>query len=251
MGERTLKVILLQAGDEHIVAKAGRLCYSKDANIEDLLERLTDEDCNNFVQKLASIGHLSTFEHSTYTFGIEGISRVTSHQLVRHRFASNSQQSQRYVDASKREFDYIIPKTIAKNPKTKKIFLEEMEHDFQLYQILRNENIPPEDARYLLPNATETKILCSMNARELLHFFSLRICERAQWEIRHMADEMLRLVKIVAPHIFAKAGPTCYSEKICYEGNMSCGLYKKYNGILHQDLMAGKYKLMSIAEGKN
>ena len=179
-------------------------------------------------EKLVSIGHMSPIEHVSFTFGVEGISRACTHQLVRHRVASYSQQSQRYVKET--EFDYVIPKAVRKDPALVKKFEKYMRQAQKAYdemmEGMEKMGITGEkaqqDARFLLPNAAETKIVVTMNARELLHFFRVRCCHRAQWEIRAMATEMLRLVKGVAPVIFKDAGPGCVTGK-CPEGKMSCG----------------------------
>jgi thymidylate synthase (FAD) len=160
-------------------------------------------------------------EHASFTFGIEGISRVTSHQLVRHRLASYSQQSQRYVSHKKR-FAAVVPPAITGRPALLARFEAQLEALHKCYAEMVDAGVPAEDARYILPNATETKLLVTMNARELLHFFGARCCERAQWEIRAMAMEMLRLSKAVAPTIFRDAGPGCISGP-CPEGTMTCG----------------------------
>ncbi|MDU0457437.1 MAG: FAD-dependent thymidylate synthase [Geobacteraceae bacterium] len=205
---------------ERTVALAARLCYSP-SSINDLREKLADSDIESFLEKIMSLGHHSVLEHASFTFGIEGISRVTTHQLVRHRIASFSQQSQRYV-SHKEEFTSIMPDTIAANPEARQIFAFMSETVHKAYAQLVEMGIPAEDARYILPNAAETKIIMTMNARELLHFFALRCCQRAQWEIRQMSVEMLRLVKQVAPVIFRDAGPGCVVGP-CPEGRFCCG----------------------------
>lgn len=217
-----MKVTLIHhtPNPEQAVALAARLCYSP-VSIEDLQERLSVSDIDGFLGKILRLGHLSVLEHASFSFGIEGISRVTTHQLVRHRIASFSQQSQRYV--SHREmFDVVVPPKVAGNPRMAERFLAQVREIHRLYAEMVEAGIPPEDARYLLPNATETKIIVTMNARELLHFFALRCCERAQWEIRDMAVEMLRLARRAAPAIFRTAGPGCLGGK-CPEGDLSCG----------------------------
>ena len=205
---------------ERTVALAARLCYSP-SSIDDLREKLAASAIESFLVKIMSLGHHSGHEHASFTFGIEGISRVTTHQLVRHRIASFSQQSQRYV-SHKEEFASIMPDTIAGNPEARQIFASMSETVHKAYAQLIDMGIPAEDARYILPNATETKIIMTMNARELLHFFALRCCQRAQWEIREMSDEMLRLVKRIAPIIFRQAGPGCVAGP-CPEGKFCCG----------------------------
>lgn len=205
---------------ERTVAMSARLCYSP-IGAAQLEEKISDEQAANLVRKLVSMGHLSTLEHVTFTFAIEGVSRVLTHQLVRHRIASYSQQSQRYV--KEHDFETIVPASIASKPEAKAKFDKLMTEIQAMYDEFIALDIPAEDARYILPNATETKIVCTFNARSLLNFFSLRCCTRAQWEIRALANEMLRQCQAVAPVIFENAGPTCVSEGVCHEGVMSCG----------------------------
>ena len=205
---------------ERTVAMSARLCYSP-IGAAQLEEKISDEQAANLVRKLVSMGHLSTLEHVTFTFAIEGVSRVLTHQLVRHRNASYSQQSQRYV--KEHDFETIVPASIASKPEAKAKFDKLMTEIQAMYDEFIALDIPAEDARYILPNATETKIVCTFNARSLLNFFSLRCCTRAQWEIRALANEMLRQCQAVAPVIFENAGPTCVSEGVCHEGTMSCG----------------------------
>ena len=205
---------------ERTVAMCARLCYSP-IGAAQLEEKISDEQAANLVRKLVSMGHLSTLEHVTFTFAIEGVSRVLTHQLVRHRIASYSQQSQRYV--KEHDFETIVPASIASKPEAKAKFDKLMTEIQAMYDEFIALDIPAEDARYILPNATETKIVCTFNARSLLNFFSLRCCTRAQWEIRALANEMLRQCQAVAPVIFENAGPTCVSEGVCHEGTMSCG----------------------------
>lgn len=205
---------------EKAVALAARLCYSP-VSIGRLREQLDTTGVETFLDKIMSLGHHSVLEHASFTFGIEGISRVTTHQLVRHRIASFSQQSQRYV-SHKEEFTSIMPDSIAENNEARQIFAFMSETVHKAYAQLVDMGIPAEDARYILPNATETKIIMTMNARELLHFFALRCCQRAQWEIREMSVEMLRIVKRVAPVIFREAGPGCVGGP-CPEGQFCCG----------------------------
>jgi len=209
---------------EILVAMASKLCYSE-ATIDDLWQNMKEKEVGSFINKLMEMGHHSPFEHVNFTFGIEKISRVTTHQLVRHRLASYSQQSQRYVKYE--DLKYIIPPSIQKD---KEIFFRKtIEFAKQTYEQLINSGVPVEDARYVLPEACETKIIVTMNARELLHFFRLRCCNRAQWEIRQLAHQMLKKVKEICPNIFAKAGPSCVTGK-CMEGKMSCGTPYKLVG---------------------
>lgn len=270
-----VKLIAHTPNPEEVVAQAAKLCYSP-VGVDEIMEKLTPEKINKFVDHLATIGHESPLEHVTFTFAIEGISRVTTHQIVRHRLASYSQQSQRYVKLE--QFEYIIPPEIEKDSYARTIFTKHMEDSQKAYnelvdvlienkldkkyptwiedteeeytslsseeQLALNQNIRNlwaknnkkaysaiekeaiEDARYVFPNACETKIVMTMNARSLLHFFNVRCCNRAQWEIRAMADEMLKECKKVAPTLFKKAGPDCTFGK-CGEGSMSCGHPRK------------------------
>ncbi len=205
---------------EKTIAMAARLCYSP-SDILQLKKKLNNVSVEKLIRKIVRMGHHSVLEHVSFTFGIEGISRATSHQLVRHRLASYSQQSQRYV-VFKDSINYITPQSIARNEESREIFKQITEECFDAYQKLLKLGIPVEDARYVLPNASETRIMVTMNARELLHFFRLRGCRRAQWEIRALAMEMLSIVKGVAPLIFEKAGPGCLTGG-CTEGEFYCG----------------------------
>ncbi len=216
-----VKLINYCKDPEKIVAQSARLCYSA-LDIEDLRERLSDESIIKLIKKIMKLGHYSVLEHATFTFAIEGISRVTSHQLVRHRLASFSQQSQRYVKINEQGFPYIVPKSIEKNKKITKIFIDAIKDLDRIYHLLLSYNIEAEDARYILPQAVKTKVILTVNARELLHIFRLRCCNRAQWEIKEMSIKMLKAVEDVAPTIFENAGPPCISGP-CPEGELSCG----------------------------
>ena len=205
---------------EKTVAMSARLCYSP-IGAAQLEEKITDEQAAKLVRKLVEMGHFSTLEHVTFTFAIEGVSRVLTHQLVRHRIASYSQQSQRYV--KEHDFETILPLSIAARPAEREKFEKLMGEIRTLYTEWTEMGIPAEDARYILPNAAETKIVVTMNVRSLYNFFRLRCCTRAQWEIRALAEKMLAEVKEVAPVLFEKAGPSCVTDGICTEGAMTCG----------------------------
>ena len=221
----SVKLLRHTPDPEKTVALSARLCYSPIGAAE-LDEKMTDEQAARLVRMLVSMGHLSTVEHVTFTFAIEGVSRVLTHQLVRHRIASYSQQSQRYV--AEHNFETIVPPEIAANPEAKAKFDAAMQGLQELYNDLTdNYGIKPEDARYVLPNAAETKIICTFNVRSLYNFFSLRCCTRAQWEIRALANEMLRQCREVAPVLFEKAGAPCEARLECHEGKMSCGRLAK------------------------
>ena len=176
---------------------------------------------------------MSTFEHVSFTFAIDGLSRVASHQLVRHRLASFSQQSQRYVKMSDSDPEaVVIPDTIKNNPEALKIFNEAVKVSQKSYADLINLGISKEDARFILPHGHSTRLVMTMNARELHHFFNLRLCRRAQWEIHELAKRMLILCREKAPVLFEKAGPDCIFGK-CNEAK-SCG--KTYKNM--EDLVA-------------
>ena len=225
--QKKLKVILLRhtLSPEETVALAAKLCYSK-STISDLNEKISSKDQSDFIAKLMDMGHESVLEHASFTFGVEGVSRVLLAQLTRHRIASFSVQSQRYV-SYENGFGYIIPDSIAAlGEEYAERFHEQMKTIESWYtdwqKLLGTGEKSNEDARFVLPNACETRIMVTMNVRELRHFFSLRMCNRAQWEIRRMAEEMFRLCFETAPALFMNAGPACIRGK-CPEGEKSCG----------------------------
>jgi len=220
---------------EKLIAAAAKLCYSK-SDVATLMDNLTPEKTENFLRMLEDLGHESPVEHASFTFAIEGVSRTLLAQITRHRIASFSVQSQRYV--SKTDFPYIIPPEIEAVPEAKAEFLAAMEEDAAHYESIRQKLIARyledgmdaraaekkanEDARFVLPNACDTRIIMTMNVRSLCNFFRLRCCNRAQWEIRALAIEMLRLCREACPLLFAKAGPSCLWGA-CSEGAYSCG----------------------------
>jgi len=232
-----MKVTLLNytPHPEATIATAAKLCYSN-KSIHDLTLKASDDDAAEFIDRLMSLGHESPIEHVTFTFGIEGISRSCSHQLVRHRIASYSQKSQRYVNEA--QFEYVTPEAIEEDPMTEAVYDETMQIIQERYDAIREvlisryvkrgmdkkdaEKKANEDARMVLPNACCTSIIVTMNVRSLFNFFKHRCCNRAQWEIREMADEMYKLCYAVAPNIFKYAGPGCVTGR-CTEGKMSCG----------------------------
>ena len=249
-----LKVTLLAytPDPQKTVAMAAKLCYSP-SKISDIGEGLADVKVSSFVDMLSEIGHESPIEHASFTFGIEGVSRALLAQITRHRIASYSVQSQRYV--AEKQFEYVLPPEIEKNPEAKEIFLDAMKKDQEQYdklaEILKKqaydefiasgmdekaaakaaEKKAIEDARFVLPNACCTKMICTFNARSLKNFFAHRCCNRAQWEIRSLAVQMLMQCLEVAPELFKHCGPPCLFGK-CPEGKMSCGkmqeVRKKY-----------------------
>jgi len=237
-----VRLVRYSEAPEELIASAAKLCYAKDAS--KVLEPEKAESAK-FVKILRDMGHMSPIEHASFTFYIEGVSRAMTHQLVRHRLASYSQRSQRYVRHD--SFDYIMPPQLKDKlvrdgdleMDAEAYFEETMAYLAQRYSRLnealggRGES-SNEDARYVLPNACETKIFVTMNARSLLHFFEQRLCMRAQWEIRGVADQMLLLAGEVCPSVFKGAGPKCVSLGKCPEGKMTCGSFeeikKRYKG---------------------
>lgn len=213
---------------EKIVAAAIRQCYSADSAVN-MKSKLTDTERAKLIKMVIGTGHTSTIEHVSFTFAIEGVSRVLTHELVRHRIASYSQQSQRYING--KNFVYVVPPTIAAKKKTRELFNQTIKDLGEKYQKLIDLGVPKEDARFLLPNATDVKIVITMNARSLFNFLSRRMCNRAQWEIRTMAILMHKELLKVAPKIFRYAGPTCKNEDICWEGERHCGLPDKIKTI--------------------
>lgn len=234
MGETNLHVKLLKwtPEPEATIALAARLCYTE-TDIVSLANSFKPGEEKNFLKRLIALGHLSPIEHASFTFGIEGVSRSLLAQLTRHRIASFSVQSQRYVgkESIKSQdgvFNYIVPPRIkALGKKYVGLFDKQMREIQAWYddwnKLLGDKGeASHEDARFVLPNAAETKLMLTMNARELHYFFRLRCCNRAQWEIRSMAIEMLKKVKGIAPTLFENAGPACVVGP-CPEGEMTCG----------------------------
>ncbi len=216
-----VKLISYTPEPEKVVAAAARLCYSPKSAV-DIMEDFSDEQVGAFLEKLMDLGHDSPLEHASFTFAIDGVSRALSHQLVRHRIgASFSQKSQRYV--KERDFQYQTPPAIRRDPAALALFQQAMASSEDFYDRLLEMGVPAEDARYVLPNAAATNFVLTMNARSLHHFFRLRCCVRAQAEIRELANRMLAEVKAVAPRLFAKAGASCDTMGVCFEGKMSCG----------------------------
>lgn len=204
---------------ERVIAAAARLCYA-DTTAEKIYDEVKD-NTEKTIRIILRNGHESPFEHASFTFGIDGISRACSHQLVRHRLASPNQQSQRYVKAHDK-LRAIVPQKVKDNPVAMSIWNDTVAQCAKGYAQLTDLGIPAEDARSVLPNATETHMIFTFNARELRHLFSVRCCNRAQSEIREVAWQMLDLVKPIAPLIFSNAGPGCVRGH-CPEGTMSCG----------------------------
>jgi len=226
-----MKVKLLaytKKAEETVVASI-RQCYSSDGAGN--LQKKTDKETRErLIRQVIGSGHTSTLEHASFTFAIEGVSRVTEIQLIRHRIASYSIQSGRYLKRG--EVKYTIPDSIKADKLLLKKYEKFLKEANNLYNELTDKGIKAQDARYCQPQSLQTKIVVTMNARELLHFFEKRLCLRAQWEIREMAGKMLKEVRKVAPIIFENAGASCISNGICYEGNLSCGLWEKIPGAI-------------------
>lgn len=206
---------------EKIIAAAAKLCYSQKADIQTLMDGLNTKAVNKFIEKLMAMHHESPLEHVSFTFAIEGVSRALLAQITRHRIASFSVRSQRYC--SEEDFDSIIPDPIYQDPKKRTVFRSAMADIKIAYNELQNLGSKNEDARSVLPNACATRMIVTMNLRELLHFFNLRCCVRAQAEIRELANRMLILCKEVSPVLFTHAGAHCEALGYCPEGKMSCG----------------------------
>lgn len=245
-----VKVITYTPEPESVVAAAARLCYSN-SNIDSIMERQTPEKIKEMIEKLMSMGHESPLEHVSFTFGIEGVSRSLLAQITRHRIASYSVQSQRYVDME--NFLPVVPFDIENNDMAYNSFKIAMIYANAYYkniveelekQYVENNGLEQsvahkkaiENARSVLPNACPTNLIVTMNARSLLNFFKHRCCNRAQDEIRELANEMLALCKNIAPNIFAKAGASCVSGK-CPEGKMSCGKQITKNISIDKDIV--------------
>lgn len=215
-----MKVKLLRyTADAELLCGTAASTSTTSGTPSSLLEKLDAESAKRLIKRVTGYGHGSVIEHASFTFSLEGVSRAMTHQLVRHRIASYTQQSQRYVAYDTLE-SYVTPPSIAENTEAKKAFDETLEKMSEAYRSLLKLKIPKEDARFILPNAAKTNIMVTMNARELRHFFNLRCCARAQWEMREVAVEMLKQAKKAAPALFENSGPTCVELGYCPEGKM-------------------------------
>jgi thymidylate synthase (FAD) len=215
-----LRVKLLRyTQDAELLCGAAALTSTKSGSPSEIFEKTDLDTAKRIIKRVTGYGHFSVLEHASFTFSIEGVSRAMTHELVRHRIASYTQQSQRFVtyDTLGR---YVTPPSVANNAEAKSVFDETLEKISETYQNLLRIGVPKEDARFILPNAARTNIIVTMNARELRHFFCLRCCARSQWEIREVATEMLRHAKKVAPALFENAGPSCLELSYCPEGKM-------------------------------
>ena len=224
----TVTLLRYTPDPDKMVALAARRCYSNRA--ADAIETgFKPEEVEKMLNMLRQRGHLSVFEHASFTFSADGISRALSHQLVRHRMASYSQESQRYVNYLKlKEIPNIIPPKIAANPEALEVYNKAMDESLNAYRKMVEIGIAPEDARYIFPNAVETKVVFTMNARSLFNFFEQRCCMKAQWEIRQLAYEMLAAVRKVAPLIFKYAGAPCQLGRnpYCREEDQTCPMHQ-------------------------
>ena len=243
-----MKVSLLNYSpyDKRTVVAAAKGCYSSLSSIDIDNKDYSEYEATKFLRGLISSGHDSVLEHAYYTFSIEGISRACSHQLVRHRIASYSQQSQRYVkfaNAKHPEDFFVIPPEIEKNRTLRSGFLDVTVLAYNAYFDLvealedsgRTTEQAQEDARYVLPNAAKTNITVTMNIRELRHFFNQRMCKRSQWEIRELAFNMYRLVFAYSPELLWNSGANCMFGS-CKEGKHTCGdPYPQSSGILFEE----------------
>ncbi|MFQ5759113.1 MAG: FAD-dependent thymidylate synthase [Candidatus Bathyarchaeia archaeon] len=213
-----VKLLRYTPDPEKLCAAAAMTSYKSEGTAR-LFKDISIERARKTIRRVLGYGHYSVIEHASFTFSVEGISRALTHQLVRHRIASYTQQSQRYVTYDTLEH-YVAPRSISETEEAKETYEDALRHISDAYQKLLKLSVPKEDARFLLPNAAKTNILITMNARELRHFFNLRCCERSQWEIREMAIEMLRQAKQLAPSLFENAGPSCVELGYCPEGEL-------------------------------
>lgn len=215
-----MKVKLLRyTADADLLCGTAALTTTKSGTPSDLIKKMDAETAKQIIKRVTGYGHGSVIEHASFTFSLEGVSRAMTHQLVRHRIASYTQQSQRYVTYNTLE-SYVIPPSIEGNAEARKVFDETLAKISEAYQRLLKLGISKEDARFILPNAAKTNIIVTMNARELRHFFNLRCCTRAQWEMREVAVEMLKQARKAAPALFEDCGPTCVELGYCSEGKM-------------------------------
>lgn len=205
------------------IYKAARQCYSA-GSVADM-EPASREKMADLIRRCIRSGHTSVLEHVSFTFAISGVSRALSHQLVRHRLASYSQSSQRHVKVE--DLEYVCPPSLCDETSAgRAYFLDSLERAVHAYQAMIADSVPAEDARFVLPNATATNIVMTMNCRELLHFFEDRCCNKAQWEIRRLALEMESLMVDALPEVFNLSGPKCRRLGYCPE-EKSCGLQQK------------------------
>lgn len=211
--------LLRYTADADLLCGTAALTTTKSGTPSEILEKMNPEAAKRIIRRVTGYGHGSVIEHASFTFSLEGVSRAMTHQLVRHRIASYTQQSQRYVAYNTSE-SYVTPPSIERNAQAQRVFDEALGKISKAYQVLLKLGISKEDARFILPGAAKTNIIVTMNARELRHFFNLRCCARAQWEMREVAVEMLKQARKAAPALFEGCGPTCVELGYCPEGKM-------------------------------
>jgi len=219
MPEVTVKVTLLEKSPSPtaMTATAARTCYS--ANSPDAIVerwRTKPDDMVKTVDRVRAAGHHSTLEHNIYVFGVTGLSRAATHQLVRHRHLQFDQQSQRYLAFKEAQFPYVKPARVSSLPAVSAQFDNLMAEVGRVYRAMMDAGIPSEDARFVLPNATASQLVVSGNARAWYEFLTLRTCNMAQWEIREMSFQVLRILKREDPVLFKDAGATCV-RGYCHE----------------------------------
>ena len=227
-----VKLVSYTKDGERVVAVASKMSRSR-KGWDYHWSEMSEEEVETWIRDAILHGYWSVLEHSVYTFSIEGISRVASHQLVRHRIASYTQMSHRFAKPVDEYYRPVVPPSAER--RAKGIVEEAYEEAYKRYYELLQAGVPEEDARYVLPNGVNTNIVVTMNARELYNFFALRLCSRAQWEIRKVAWLMLEEVKKVHPRLFKYAGPNC----LIHEN------FVREEPITLDDLLEGKVQLVS------
>ncbi len=218
MTYNNVEIVAHSADPERLVAAAARSCWSR-RPFREIYAELTDSQIDRILRKVILRGHHSVLEHADFTFAITSVSRVLTHQLVRHRIASYSQLSQQRVNQARAE--YIIPPAIRHDPDLTRRFRDWMDEAANFYEFLVERGVPRGTARYVLPSACETKILMTMNARSLFNLIGQRDCGAEEWEFRALAHQMHSLLLGLAPRIFRFAGPKCTTEGVCTEGDLA------------------------------
>lgn len=234
MAEPTVQLLAYTPEPERVVTMAARRSYSR-RPAKELWDELSDQEVLQLVDRVIRQRHLSVLEHVNFTFAIEGISRALSHQLVRHRIASYSQQSQQR--ASEQHFEFVVPPEIEDDPVLVQEFEETMNNLGRVYQRMLDRGVRKGLARYVLPNACTTKLIMTMNARSLFNLISQRTCGVEEWEFRTVATKIREVLMTIAPNIFKHAGPPCVTDLVCYEGEKGekCGRYKMIPGAVLRD----------------
>lgn len=223
MSKPSVQIVAYSPNPERLVAAAARSCWSN-RPFQEIYTSLRERDIDKLLKKVILRGHHSVLEHADFTFALSGISRVLTHQLVRHRIASYSQLSQQRVDQS--EVQYIIPPAIRRDPELTRRYQSWVNEARSFYALLVEQGVPQGSARYVLPSACETRVVVSMNARSLFNLIAQRDCASEEWEFRTLAHRMHAELLKVAPRIFRFAGPRCRTETDCLEGELvdECGL---------------------------